>query len=333
MDLGGDLSWIGICLKIFFIDVLLGGDNAIVIALACRGLPARMVPKAVALGAVGAIFFRVVIAALAGTLLILPTLKIVAGGLLLMIAINLLAGEYQRSKETGEEALALESSIVEGNGYFGAAFVIFVVDAIMSLDNVVALASVSEGDYFYLIGGLLFSVPFLFYGSLIVSEAMKHFPALIMVGAALLGWVGGELIVSDPIWADWIRSNAEALIFFFPVVSAVFVIAEAKITAAARDAEVSRRLRTAPARGAAPRPKPVPRAVRPVPASGSSSSSTAVAAMVASSPISTIVSSAVETDPALEAKNERIVLIGLIGMTVVVSIIFLIALYLSSQVG
>lgn len=335
MDLGADLSWIGICLKIFAIDVLLGGDNAIIIALACRGLPAAMVPRAVALGAVGAVFFRVVIAALAGTLLVVPVLKIACGVLLAIIAINLLAGEYARASGAASDTPDLDPQAIESNGFIGAAVVIVVVDATMSLDNVVALAAVSEGNYLYLIGGLLFSVPFLFYGSLIVSEAMKHFPALVAIGAALLGWVAGELIVSDPLWASAIRTNAEAVAVLFPAAMALFVYLEARITADAR------------ATGEASTPKRVPAPVR-LPARVIKAEvaveprrpATVAAAAIPAKPVVNRMPSAVPFSPhgasrdeVLQERNERVVLYGLIGMFVVVAIIFVTVLIINNNIG
>lgn len=221
--------------EIFFIDLMLSGDNAIVIALACRGLPAQQVPKAVAFGAAGAIFFRLVIAAVAGTLLTIPLLKIIGGALLLVIAINLLAGEHLRRRE-GEAGPGFDPSIRNGAGFMGAVFVILIVDAIMSLDNVVALAAVSEGNLLYLIGGLLFSVPLIFFGSLVVTKAMKHFPAIILVGTAFLGWVAGGMLVSDPVWSGWIALHAEALSLLVPLACVVFVVVEGRITARARSA-------------------------------------------------------------------------------------------------
>ncbi|MET3354556.1 UNVERIFIED_ORG: YjbE family integral membrane protein [Xanthobacter viscosus] len=220
--------------EIFFIDLLLSGDNAIVIALACQGLPAQQVPKAVALGAAGAIFFRLVIATVAGTLLTIPLLKIVGGALLLVIAINLLAGEHLRRRE-GDAGPGFDP-IRNDAGFMGAVFVILIVDAIMSLDNVVALAAVSEGNLLYLIGGLLFSVPLIFFGSLVVTKAMKHFPTIILVGTAFLGWVAGGMLVSDPVWSGWIVSHAEALSLLVPLACVVFVVVEGRITARARSA-------------------------------------------------------------------------------------------------
>jgi len=334
MDLGADLSWIGICLKIFAIDILLGGDNAIIIALACRGLPTALIPRAIALGAFGAVFFRVVIAALAGTLLAVPMLKIACGVLLAIIAINLLAGEYAREADAAAETSDPDPAIVARKGVIGAAFVIIVVDATMSLDNVVALAAVSQGNYLYLLGGLLFSVPFLFYGSLIVSAAMRHFPALIAIGAALLGWIAGELIVSDPLWVGWIRANAEAVTVFFPAATALFVYLEARITADARAAEEIR----APKRAAAPV------AARPIPAvvavASPSVATTAPMPPVLPQPTANRAPSPPPSplgratrENTLEDKNERLVLFGLIGMFVVVAMIFVTVLIINNNIG
>ncbi len=233
MDLGADLSWFGTSLKIFLIDLLLSGDNALLIALACRSLPAAQVRKAVVLGAAGAVFFRLVIAALAGTLMAIPLLKIGGGLLLAVISINLLAGEYRRRHE-GDREVELDPSLGQGGGLLGAALVILIADAIMSLDNVVALAAVSEGHLSYLVGGVLLSVPLIFFGSFVMAEAMKHIPALTFIGTAFLGWIAGSLIVSDPLWSGWVAANAEALFVLVPPAAAIFVVANARFTADAR---------------------------------------------------------------------------------------------------
>ncbi|NMN58706.1 YjbE family integral membrane protein [Xanthobacter sp. SG618] len=233
MDLGADLSWFGTSLKIFLIDILLSGDNALLIALACRSLPAEQVRKAVVLGAAGAVFFRLVIAALAGTLMAIPLLKIGGGLLLAVISINLLAGEYRRRRE-GDRPVELDPSLGQGGGLLGAALVILIADAIMSLDNVVALAAVSEGHLSLLVGGVLLSVPLIFFGSFVMAEAMKHIPALTFIGTAFLGWIAGSLIVTDPLWSGWVAANAEALFVLVPPAAAIFVLANARFTADAR---------------------------------------------------------------------------------------------------
>lgn len=235
MDLGADLSWFGTSLKIFLIDILLSGDNALLIALACRSLPAEQVRKAAMLGAAGAVFFRLVIAALAGTLMAIPLLKIGGGLLLAVISINLLAGEYRRRRE-GDREVELDPSLGQGGGLLGAALVILIADAIMSLDNVVALAAVSEGHLSLLVGGVLLSVPLIFFGSFVMAEAMKHIPALTFIGTAFLGWIAGSLIVTDPLWSGWVAANAEALFVLVPPAAAIFVLANARFTADARTA-------------------------------------------------------------------------------------------------
>lgn len=269
MDLGADLSWFGTSLKIFLIDLLLSGDNALLIALACRSLPAAQVRKAVVLGAAGAVFFRLVIAALAGTLMAIPLLKIGGGLLLAVISINLLAGEYRRRRE-GDRPVELDPSLGQGGGLLGAALVILIADAIMSLDNVVALGAVSEGHLTYLVGGVVLSVPLIFFGSFVMAEAMKHIPALTFIGTAFLGWIAGSLIVTDPLWSGWVAANAEALFVLVPPAAAIFVVANARFTADARmagdgnKAPAPKRARIVPVR---PTPATVAMAVAaPVPA-------------------------------------------------------------------
>lgn len=247
MDLGADLSWFGTSLKIFLIDILLSGDNALLIALACRSLPAQQVRKAVMLGAAGAVFFRLVIAALAGTLMAIPLLKIGGGLLLAVISINLLAGEYRRRRE-GDREVELDPSLGQGGGLLGAALVILIADAIMSLDNVVALAAVSEGHLSLLVGGVLLSVPLIFFGSFVMAEAMKHIPALTFIGTAFLGWIAGSLIVTDPLWSGWVAANAEALFVLVPPAAAIFVLANARFTADARTALEGKRQAPLPKR-------------------------------------------------------------------------------------
>ncbi|WP_024278232.1 YjbE family putative metal transport protein [Xanthobacter sp. 126] len=247
MDLGADLSWFGTSLKIFLIDILLSGDNALLIALACRSLPAEQVRKAVMLGAAGAVFFRLVIAALAGTLMAIPLLKIGGGLLLAVISINLLAGEYRRRRE-GDREMEFDPSLGQGGGLLGAALVILIADAIMSLDNVVALAAVSEGHLSLLVGGVLLSVPLIFFGSFVMAEAMKHIPALTFIGTAFLGWIAGSLIVTDPLWSGWVAANAEALFVLVPPAAAIFVLANARFTADARTAGDGKRQAPPPRR-------------------------------------------------------------------------------------
>lgn len=335
MDLGADLSWFGMSLKIFFIDILLSGDNALLIALACRSLPAGQVRKAILLGAAGAIFFRLIVAALAGTLMTVPLLKIGGGLLLATISINLLAGEYRRQRE-GDRPIALDPSIGQGSGLLGAALVILIADAIVSLDNVVALAAVSEGHLTYLVGGVQFSAPLIFFGSFVMTEAMTHVPGLILVGTAFLGWIAGSLVVSAPLWSGWIAANAEALFVLVPPAAAIFVVAEARFTADARAAgersahpNPTQQLQMPPLRQT-----PVPTPVRP-PRQAVARAELPAAAPPARPAVATVAAARLAaTSPGADAADaDRVVIFGLIGLFVFVAVVMASVLIMAHGVG
>jgi YjbE family integral membrane protein len=356
MDLGADLSWFGTSLKIFLIDILLSGDNALLIALACRSLPAGQVRKAVMLGAAGAVFFRLVIAALAGTLMAIPLLKIGGGLLLAVISINLLAGEYRRRRE-GDREVELDPSLGQGGGLLGAALVILIADAIMSLDNVVALAAVSEGHLTYLVGGVLLSVPLIFFGSFVMAEAMKHIPALTFIGTAFLGWIAGSLIVTDPLWSGWVAANAEALFVLVPPAAAIFVLANARFTADARTAGEGKR------QAPPPRRAPIlPTVATPAPVAVAVPATVAAAIAVAepvrtaepvlpAAPIAAVVEVPAAPPPAPPARpaapvrrpsqnlppapdySDKVMIYGLIGLFGLVAVVMISVLIMAHGVG
>lgn len=234
MEFSSDLSWLGVSLQIFFVDLLLGGDNAIIIAAACTLLPRRLVPRAIAVGAVGAIVMRVLMALMANMLMNVPLLKALGGCLLALFAINLRANARATGESSRTDALYAESYLDGDGDFMGAAVFILLADTIMSLDNVVAISAVSQGNLTYMILGLTASVPFVFLGSFLLREAIAEYPAFVTIGAGLLGWVAGDLIVTDPIWAGWIRANVEALGVLLPLFMAAFVIGEGMITEKAR---------------------------------------------------------------------------------------------------
>ncbi|MDR6335381.1 YjbE family integral membrane protein [Xanthobacter flavus] len=358
MDLGADLSWFGTSLKIFLIDILLSGDNALLIALACRSLPAEQVRKAVVLGAAGAVFFRLVIAALAGTLMAIPLLKIGGGLLLAVISINLLAGEYRRRRE-GEQLVDLDPSLGQGGGLLGAALVILIADAIMSLDNVVALAAVSEGHLSLLVGGVLLSVPLIFFGSFVMAEAMKHIPALTFIGTAFLGWIAGSLIVTDPLWSGWVAANAEALFVLVPPAAAIFVLANARFTADARmsgegkrEPGPPKRARLLPVRPtpaavamavAAPAPMavavpvPVPEPVRPaeaaIPAAPIAARAEIAAEPPRPRPAATPVRRPAQNLPPAPDYSDKVMIYGLIGLFCLIAVVMVSVLIMAHGVG
>ena len=177
--------WIGL-LKIVWINIILSGDNAVVIALAARSLPADQQKKAVFWGSAAAVVLRIALTVVAAQLLSLSFLQIVGGALLLWIGVQLLGDE---SSDDGEAK-------VHGS-LMAAVRTILIADLVMSLDNVIAMAAAAKGSMTLLVLGLAVSIPMVIFGSTLMIRLMERFPIIVMLGAALIGWVGGETIASD----------------------------------------------------------------------------------------------------------------------------------------
>jgi len=173
-------------LGIIWINVILSGDNAVVIALACRGLPPDKRRIGMILGAGVAVGLRIVFTILVAALLSTPFLKIIGGLLLLWIAVKLL---------TGDDG---EGAVKETDRLWHAVWTIAVADAVMSLDNVLAIAAVAQDSTFLLALGLAISIPLIIAGAALIMVLLERFPFLVWAGAALLGWVAGEMLASDP---------------------------------------------------------------------------------------------------------------------------------------
>lgn len=177
--------WIGL-LKIIWINIILSGDNAVVIALAARSLPAEQQKKAIFWGSGAAVVLRIGLTVVAAKLLELSFLQIAGGLLLLWIGVQLLSEEEEgdgHAKENGSLMTAVRT--------------ILIADLVMSLDNVIAVAAAAKGSMVLLILGLAISIPLVIFGSTLMIKLMERFPVIVMLGAALIGWVGGETIVSD----------------------------------------------------------------------------------------------------------------------------------------
>ncbi|MEO5738608.1 MAG: TerC family protein [Variovorax sp.] len=177
--------WIGL-LKIVWINIILSGDNAVVIALAARSLPPHQQQNAVMFGSGAAVVLRIVLTVVAAKLLALPYLQIVGGLLLLYIGVQLFGDEDEDDGEAKEYGTLI-----------AAVRTILIADLVMSLDNVIAVAAAAQGSMVLLILGLAISIPLVIFGSTLMIKLMERFPIIIMVGAALIGWVGGETIMSD----------------------------------------------------------------------------------------------------------------------------------------
>lgn len=182
-------------LEIIFINVILSGDNAVVIAMACRHLHQSQQKKAIFWGSFGAIVLRVILTFVAVWLLSLPFVKIFGGLLLIYIASSLLVEE---------EELELKKSSTA----FGAIRTIIMADAVMSLDNVVAVAAAANGDLLLIMVGLALSVPLIVWGSQLLMKIMERFPIIVTFGAALLGYTAGEMMLSDKWLGQWIQSES-----------------------------------------------------------------------------------------------------------------------------
>jgi YjbE family integral membrane protein len=226
--------------QIIMIDIVLGGDNAVVIALACRKLPAKQRFQGIIWGTVGAIVLRVILIFFALQLLAIPYLKIVGALLLLWIGVKLLLPE-----EEGHEDIQASDKL------WSAVKTVIVADFVMSLDNVIAIAGAAEGaggDHKMplVIFGLLVSIPIIVWGSQLVIKLMDRYPFIIIAGGMLLGWIAGTMAVTDPGVAAWVPMQAAAkagakpeivpaVYYAAAIIGAVFVLAVGKWFASRQD--------------------------------------------------------------------------------------------------
>lgn len=182
--------------KIIIVDILLGGDNALVIAMACAAVPLAQRKKAIFYGTMAAIVMRGVILALASLILTIPFLKVVAGSLLLWIG-------YKLITEQGEEP-----NINAPDKLWEAIKTIAIADLVMSIDNVFAVTgaaqSAGEHSLIYAVVGILLSIPFIILGATLISNIINKYPIIIVIGAGMLGWIGAEMIISDPMLSGYI---------------------------------------------------------------------------------------------------------------------------------
>src|SRR6266404_636098 len=171
--------------KIIVANIVLSGDNAVVIALACRNLSDKYRQRAIFFGSAGAIVLRIIFCAVIGLLLGVPYLKLVGGALLLWIGVKLVADEEDSADIKAHENL------------WAAIWTIIVADAVMSLDNAIAIAAAAKGNLPLIVIGLVISIPIIVFGATLISRLLDRFPWLGIVGAALIGWIAGEVMAGD----------------------------------------------------------------------------------------------------------------------------------------
>ena len=211
--------WVDVS-KIIVIDLLLSGDNAVVIALACRNLPQDQRRKGIFFGVAGAIGLRILLTFFAVSLLALPYLKLIGALLLLWVGVKLILPE----EEHGANNIKADSRL------FGAIKTIIVADFVMSLDNVLGVAAVAKDNVWLLVFGLLISIPMIAWSSQMVLKLIDRFPVIVYAGGALLGYVAGEMLVSEALFVK-IAGVYQYLHWFVPVLCALLVVILGKVLA------------------------------------------------------------------------------------------------------
>ena len=212
--------WLALA-QIMMINIMLSGDNAVVIAMASRALPPKQQKHAIMLGSFGAIGLRIILTFFAVFLLALPFLKIIGGVALAWIGIQLLVPDTEEAELDGHSNL------------WGAVKTIIVADFVMSLDNVLGVAAAAKGNVPLLVIGLAVSIPLIVYGSTFLLKLMNRFPIIVTIGGGILGWVAGEMLVTDPAVGSWVDLNAHWLHIAAPVGATAGVVIAGKWLAAA----------------------------------------------------------------------------------------------------
>jgi len=227
------LFWTGL-MAIIWVNIILSGDNAVVIALAALSLPKHQQGKAIFWGAGAAVLLRIVLTIIAVEMLKWPYLKIVGGLLLFWIAVKLLMPEDG------------DANVESSDNLMQAIKIILIADLVMSLDNVVAVAAVAKGSMLLLVLGLAISIPLVIFGATILMKLMERYPIIVVIGAALIGSVAGEMLVTDPVLVDWVRASMPWMEIHVPIVGeiswaqivgAVFVVILGKWLAARAEKE------------------------------------------------------------------------------------------------
>jgi YjbE family integral membrane protein len=216
LELSSSLDLIAPILQIVLLDLVLSGDNAVVIAMVSRQFPDALRRRAIVWGTVAAIIFRVLLTFVATLLLRAPLLKLAGALLLIMIGIELMAGEAQGEQGRGWLHRSADNVL-------RAILIIVGADAAMSLDNVVAVAAAAQDQLGFLVFGLVLSIPILIFASYFLTRVIDAHPWLVDGGAALLGWVAGRLAVSDPAVADALATQSFGLVSLAPVLGAAYV--------------------------------------------------------------------------------------------------------------
>lgn len=213
IDLAAPQFWVAVA-EIILVNILLSGDNAVVIALACRNLPRDQRRQGIFWGVVGAIVLRIALTFFAMSLLVFPYLKLVGGVLLAWIGIKLIAQEEQE-----------EHRVKASKRLLTAIWTIIIADLVMSLDNVMAVAAAAKGHPALMVFGLAVSIPIVIIGSQLIMRLMERYPVVILAGGGLLGYIAGDMAIEDPVVEPWLVENAAHVANLVPLASLALVIA------------------------------------------------------------------------------------------------------------
>jgi YjbE family integral membrane protein len=319
-------AWLAIPLQIFVVDLLLGADNALLIAVASSGLSRQDARRAAMIGSAGAIILRLLLATIATSLLGVPLVKLIGAWALIVIALNV-------SADTQHEAAPAPEPSSARRDLWAAATAIVVADAAMSLDNVIALAAIARGNFLLLAAGVIVSIPVLAYSGVILSAALRAAPWLVRLSAALLGWIAGDMVVTDPLIGDWIAVNAPALAAIAPALGAVFVFfadpsprpPKPASTVAARPT-IAPTLPPEPAAPAPPPPRPRPKLV----AAGAASANSALLELAPAQPDVAEPEAGIEHSRKPMSSEDRFAVIGVLVFALIAGIVLMLVSYLDS---
>jgi YjbE family integral membrane protein len=214
LDFSSPLFWSAFG-SIVLANIVLSGDNAVVIAMAARTLKPDQQKKAIVWGSAAAIVMRIVLTVAAIKLLTMPFLKIIGAIALVYIGVDLLNGEDEGGDGDGKQI----------NSMFAAVRTILIADLVMSLDNVLAVAAAAKGDVPLLVLGLLVSIPLIVFGATLLTKVMERFPIIITIGAALLGFLAGEMLLTDPAVVSKFGPQSELTVEIAGVIGAILVVA------------------------------------------------------------------------------------------------------------
>jgi YjbE family integral membrane protein len=203
-------------LQIIWINILLSGDNAVVIALACRMLPPKQRKWGIILGAGAAVLLRVIFTVIVTQIMSLPFLKLIGGVALLWIAVKLIVPSDSHG----------EGNVEAADSLWRAVRIVAIADIVMSLDNVIAIAAAAKGNMILIIFGLAISIPMIVAGAALLMALLDRFPILVWAGAGLLGWIAGEIMIEDPAVAGWLgEAVVHRFVYWAAAAGAVFVVA------------------------------------------------------------------------------------------------------------